>query len=124
MQADGEEAIGFRAPVSASPLWSRCAKRACLLRVISGLSSQHPCMSALLPKADISAPGRQGDFMSTRPSSFLAAFPRYSAEEQMENLRVEREALVANIDRRLQTGKFDLSCLPEQDPCCAALCRA
>ena len=62
--------------------------------------------------------------MSTRPSSFLAAFPRYSAEEQMENLRVEREALVANIDRRLQTGKFDLSCLPEQDPCCAALCRA
>jgi hypothetical protein len=47
--------------------------------------------------------------------SFLAAWPRYSSGEQIENLRTEREMLAAKIDRRLKTGTFDLSRLPEQD---------
>jgi predicted ester cyclase len=47
--------------------------------------------------------------------SFLAAFPRYNTDEQLEKLKGQREALVAKINSRLQTGKFDLSRLPEQD---------
>jgi hypothetical protein len=47
--------------------------------------------------------------------SFLAAWPRYNSEKQIENLRMEREMLAAKIDRRLKTGTFDLSRLPEQD---------
>jgi hypothetical protein len=39
----------------------------CPLWVKSGLSSQYRFMSALHPKADISAPVRQGGFMSARP---------------------------------------------------------
>jgi hypothetical protein len=49
------------------------------------------------------------------PESFLAVWPRYNSEEQIENLRTERERLAATIDRRLTTGSFDLSRLPEQD---------
>jgi hypothetical protein len=45
----------------------------------------------------------------TLAESFVAAWPRYNSEEQIENLRTEREMPAAKIDRRWNTGTFDLT---------------
>lgn len=45
--------------------------------------------------------------------SFIAAVPHYNIADQLTRLRAERESLFAKINSRLQTGKFDLSRLPE-----------
>jgi hypothetical protein len=60
---------GIRRGRSWASFWGTSRKYPCPLWVKSGLSSQYRFMSALPPKADISAPVRQGGFMSTRHSS-------------------------------------------------------
>jgi hypothetical protein len=51
----------------------------------------------------------------TLAESFVAAWPRYDSEEQIGALRTEREMVAATIDRRVKTGTFNLSGLPEQE---------
>ncbi len=46
---------------------------------------------------------------------FVVAFPRYDLEARVNALNAERDVAVEKIERRLSTGKFDLSRLPEQD---------
>jgi hypothetical protein len=46
---------------------------------------------------------------------FVAAFPRYDLAARVNALNSERDVAAEKIERRLRTGKFDLSRLPEQD---------
>jgi hypothetical protein len=47
--------------------------------------------------------------------SFLSAWPRYDAQKQFEILRSQRGSLKEKTEQRLKSGKYDLSCLAEQD---------